>query len=494
MIALLACACLATAAPSSAVMGQDLGGLERRLRDSEERERRKAVQDLAQLGTSEAWELVLDALRDPDPMVADEAQLALGRAGDESARDALLGKAGIGARAELVRLRAAEALGRIELELDVGPLLKKLKDKDPELRRTLVWTIERQAVAGRVEPGSKATKALPGALEKLRMKDKVGGVRAAALMAEHAVDPEGTVARLAEVEPVGELGCAAALLCSVEPEGLLERFRPWSESSDRAVRDVIVEALAGARTPAACELLVTMLEAETNRRLQWTLVGRLQDLSGRKHGLDPRPWMDWVAGLAPDWKPSRAPRGSGGREVGDRSVSFVGLPVLSERLVILVDFSGSLWMEQDGKSRKDAVDVELRRTLEALPETTAFNVVPYTNAPIPWKDELVPATKKNVAQALDFFEGCKAQGKGNVWDAFSFAFELDGIDTILVLTDGAPSGGTRWNLELMGELFAERNRFRRIALDAILFDAGGIERYWKRMCEASGGRMLGVDL
>ncbi len=106
----------------------------------------------------------------------------------------------------------------------------------------------------------------------------------------------------------------------------------------------------------------------------------------------------------------------------------------------------------------------------------------------------VPATEKNVVKALDFFEGCKASGKGNAWGAFELAFAQDDVDTILVLTDGAPSGGTRWNLGLMADLLAEKNRFKRIAIDALLVDARGLERYWKRISEESGGRILAIEL
>ena len=50
---------------------QDVEALERELKSSDDRARRKAVQELAQVASEEAWELVVGALRDPRPMVAD---------------------------------------------------------------------------------------------------------------------------------------------------------------------------------------------------------------------------------------------------------------------------------------------------------------------------------------------------------------------------------------------------------------------------------------
>ena len=141
------------------------------------------------------------------------------------------------------------------------------------------------------------------------------------------------------------------------------------------------------------------------------------------------------------------------------------------------------------------IDDELKKALEALPATTEFNVIPYTAAPIPWQPALVPADKKNVAKALEFFTSRKDTGTGNFWDAYLVALDDPKVDTIVMLSDGAPSGGHRWNLTLMRELMAEHNRFRRVALDAVLADAKGkIVDEWRGMCADSGGHLVEVDL
>ena len=68
------------------------------------------------------------------------------------------------------------------------------------------------------------------------------------------------------------------------------------------------------------------------------------------------------------------------------------------------------------------------------------------------------------------------------------------LDTICVLTDGAPTGGHHWNLELMVALLLERNRFRRIAFDSILVDASpGLQKHWQELARKSGGRSIVVS-
>ena len=133
----------------------ELGDLERTVRNQtdeyfEVKERRSAVKKLAELGSEEAWELVLFALTDPEAMVADEAQIQLGGLKDAELVELVLGKEGLGAKGHLVAARAAEALGRVELELDAKELTKHVKHKEPGVRRMLLWSIERQGLAGRI--------------------------------------------------------------------------------------------------------------------------------------------------------------------------------------------------------------------------------------------------------------------------------------------------------------------------------------------------------
>jgi hypothetical protein len=170
--------------------------------------------------------------------------------------------------------------------------------------------------------------------------------------------------------------------------------------------------------------------------------------------------------------------------------------VLSDRVAFLVDFSGSVWeMQADGSSGKEQAARALRRALEALDDEARFNVVPYADAPVPWKKALALATRANVRKALDFFEGCGAYGKGDLWAALLFALGDADVDTIVVLTDGSPSGGLHWNLALIGDLFAHENRYRSVVLDAVLVRAKPhIAEKWKVMCEASGGQARRAEM
>jgi hypothetical protein len=63
------------------------------------------------------------------------------------------------------------------------------------------------------------------------------------------------------------------------------------------------------------------------------------------------------------------------------------------------------------------------------------------------------------------------------------------------LTDGVPTGGEHWNLELMVELLVERNRFRKVAFDSILVDCpNGRRKAWADLALRTGGRSIAAEL
>jgi len=61
----------------------------------------------------------------------------------------------------------------------------------------------------------------------------------------------------------------------------------------------------------------------------------------------------------------------------------------------------------------------------------------------------VPASKRNVRAALKFFEDCHERGRGNFYDAALLALSDPEVDTLVVLTDGEPTGGTHNAVEGM---------------------------------------------
>jgi len=498
--------CLRAALFAIAVCGQPHGQdgkggveeLETKLRSPDKWARAAAVEGLALCRTPRAWKLVLEALADPKGEVADTAQLLFAQVDDPKTCELLGKQAGIEAKDALVRARAAELLGRLAFDPSPKWLVEALEDEEAEVRRMGAWSIERLARADRVD--EKARRALDTPLARRARTERDPLARARALFALAAFDP--ALARPAVEDALRERdplvrGAAAALVERVlEPEDRLALLQALAKDEALSVRTVAVDALADLGTRAAVGILVGRLGDETEERLALRCVARLQCLSGLKHRRDPRPWNDWFRALPSDWTGSETVFRDTPEESSGGTAALAGLTVLSRRVAILIDLSGSIWNERpDGRTRKDVVDEKLREALEALPAETRFNLIPYTGEPHPWQERLVSAAPSRVRAAAAWFEDLHESGSGNLWDAMLLALEDPEVDTLMVLFDGAPTGGTRHRLELFVPLFLERNAARRVVVDLILVDASRrLESFWRGLAEGTGGRLTAVTL
>lgn len=477
---------------------QAIGDLRAKLADRDARARQDAVRALARLDTLEAWKLVVGALADPIARVADEAQLQVAGLDGDAELALLAGKDALASRNDVVRARVAEAAGRLARAPDAKLLATGLRDASPEVRRMSAWSVERLARAASLAAAE--ANALAPELERAAAKDKDAGVRAAAVVARAVLDPPQSRRAHAEAALASkdaEVRSAGVLVArDLEPALAFELAKRACADPAAGVRVNAADALAALGSKRAALALVEQLEAEKELRPRWRVAELLQRLSGLAHRLDARPWRAWAEALPGDWKGEPATAAGAERDLGEATAAFVGLPILSERVAFLIDLSGSMWMKRDdGTTRKDDVDRELASTLQRLAPSVEFNLIPYVESPVAWQPELSAAKPANVAKALEFFAGRRDSGSGDLWEALELALADPRTDTIVVLSDGAPSGGVRWNIGLMRRLFAERNRFRRVALDAVLTDPTDfLAREWQAWCAEQGGRCVRASM
>ena len=127
-----------------------LNELQKELRSGSKWTRREAVRDLANLATESAWELVLGALGDEAGEVADTAQLLLAGVSEVAWVERFFGREGLGNRDRWVVRRVAELLGRLSVPIADEELAQALGSKDADVRRMLLFSIERLARAERL--------------------------------------------------------------------------------------------------------------------------------------------------------------------------------------------------------------------------------------------------------------------------------------------------------------------------------------------------------
>ena len=499
--ALVAALVLGLGAVETVQGAQSLAEAARQLEARDARDRRKAAQDLGKIGSLQAFALLMTkGLEDRDPMVADEAQLQLAGVSAESVAALAFGRHVLGHRDTLVRLRIAEALGRMSAPIDAAHWSEALKDGDPRAARAFIESLELQAAAGRVTGKQQP---LAKALARCARRDPDVWTRGAAFLALVRLDPGEARERADELGAAKEPALRAASFEAwmvLDPRAALTHAAAVLDDVHPPLRARAVQALVDDGSRAAVWELIGRLEREDRLRVRTSIVEGLRGLSGLRHGFDVRPWREWAESLPDDLAPpgasERAPAGtSATNDEGARTATLLGHAVRSDRVTFLIDMSGSMWTEHAGTTRKQRVEIELRKALEALPRTARFNVVPYADQPAPFEKALVEASPANVARALTSFERSTLRGKGDVWGALVLALADPEVDTVVILSDGAPSGGERWNVELMCHLLARENRLRNVAVDAVLFGASKpLVQRWRELTAQRGGRVTVVDL
>ena len=192
------------------------------------------------------------------------------------------------------------------------------------------------------------------------------------------------------------------------------------KNKDWAVRVAAGQALAALARPACVEPLIEALTAAANRsREQRELAVALTWLTGQKHGPYPDVWAKWWKDEHLNVKAGRVPLGGGARR-GARDTagkadqgSFYGIPQIAERIIYMVDISGSMevsmanpqWIDgesvparDDEDSRFDAGMRELIRATRKLRPRSAFAVIVYSSQVRALHDKMTPATKENRAK------------------------------------------------------------------------------------------------
>ncbi len=196
-------------------------------------------------------------------------------------------------------------------------------------------------------------------------------------------------------------------------------------------------------------------------RIRGDLVRTLREISGRMHGPQPGPWIEWWIAVQKGELPMP---GSQAFEAAQEqraqqplsTASFFGLRPETDRVTFIIDFSGSMdasWATS-GHSRYEEAVEQMMRFLQAAPSTTRFCVILFNGAPIRSSEELVEASPENLEAARRSLLRRSPEGGTLLRPAVALALGLDanGIpdpelsagDTLVVLCDGQTSGGRAW--------------------------------------------------
>lgn len=259
----------------------------------------------------------------------------------------------------------------------------------------------------------------------------------------------------------------------------------------------------------------------------------LRTLTGQSIEAYPEPWAKW-------WEANRSKWGEDGRPLQpvagapkQSDIDFYGLKVKSDRVLFIIDISGSMKAEKKAPEatapprrgattgdepkapepppqkfsgpKIEIAKQELRRAVKALQKGAMFNIIAFNHGVMQWQPKMLEATEANKEQAYAWIRDMAPAGSTYIDGALRLGFKMAGmgaydkaypgvaVDTIILLSDGAPTDNAFPESKEMDpkEILAhvrEWNPQKRIVIHCVGIDnvVQGIE-FMKKLAAENGG-------
>ena len=186
--------------------------------------------------------------------------------------------------------------------------------------------------------------------------------------------------------------------------------------------------------------------------------------------------------------PATVPRVRKARPGG--STTYYGLPVDSNRVIFVIDQSGSMSIRSE-KGKPSDWEKAVKETLnvvDGLGAKARLNLILFETNVHAWRKTLVELTTRARIALRKHLSRQKPRGGTNLYDALKKALLSQGVDSIFLLSDGLPETGAYTKPEEILREIGKLNRSRRIAIHvvAIGFDTEFLEQ----LAEQNDGRYV----
>jgi len=301
------------------------------------------------------------------------------------------------------------------------------------------------------------------------------------------------------------------------------------EKQPEVIREA-VSALVAIGGYDSVDALIELLDRiEKEKGLPWVDVRRgLTSLTGADYD-SARKWREyWLVRkdelkANPDSPDTAAPAPgemkTGLNEEIKKAPKFFGKEILSKRFCFIIDVSGSMAQKDKysgGKGeagggnpveemRIEMVKDQLIKLIAALDPKTKFNIVAYSMGVTPWqKQKLVFATSSVKKAAIDFVKKFRPHGTTHTDAALKEAFTNKEADTIVLLSDGAPTHDGRYQdttglITSIFDFVRNANRSRKVTIDTFGFESvstlpAGQQclDFLKRLAEENKGKFIAI--
>jgi hypothetical protein len=382
------------------------------------------------------------------------------------------------AKDELAKISADEALGARQFPLPVATRMKALKDRIAELEAEVaaIAGLERDVAAPLLAQKSDESfhwllaNALGAKKLPLKLKTSIarlsagrgeGTAEAVALMTKQLAKAKDGEEVFVLIDGLSACGPAARPAAATVAARLSEK--------EPTLREHAAAALVALAAADGIEPLIRALEAETDAHTRRRIAVALETLTRQQFGETAPAWRSWWKGEGEKTFAAGAPAGGGVSALAKALTvsggrNYYGIPVDGKSIVYVIDCSGSMVASVNaphydekrnsvdaGKgSRMEATKAALIAVLGKLGPKDKFDVVSFNDLVHPYASGLVAATPLEVSNAQDWVHQLSPMYSTNIYDAMQHAIRLAGrgsfdkyyvagVDTIFLLTDGAPT-------------------------------------------------------
>lgn len=413
-----------------------------------------------------------------DPVKSARAlPLSISRARDKSS--ALL-SATVGARQDYDRIETAFTFNIDE---------ERQKKKSLEAAKLRI----RNACAQAIE-GEKIYEAIRETLGLLRTE-------AAPALAAEADRTSSWVLKCELYEALGRSGAEAALLAALdrEKEPAVLATVLAGVKSERALRFLSHAQwqvrLAAVRSARGCREGVGAVVASLSNddvRFRNAAVEGLVELTGTRLPPDPGAWRDWWKANEEEFRAGRFSPENPRELRGPGRTTFYEVPIFSSRICFVIDRSRSM-KEQN---RFETAKAELKRLLGELPDGARVNIVFFGGSLSTFargsrilddhvRREAVAFIDRQLYEPATDLYAALERALGYVGSPDVGALREDGLDTIVVLSDGQATTGRLIDDELVARVVARRARYLRPVIHTVSLASDA--RSLKLLSDLTGG-------
>lgn len=254
---------------------------------------------------------------------------------------------------------------------------------------------------------------------------------------------------------------------------------------------LLLEALAVLRREPSHDAVSALIQVvdEHEGRPAREAVALLQKITGYNIGMDVRRWKYFFLRHKAEGTPMVAE--SSEEPNSPETLSYLGLPIYGDRVVFVLDASGSMndpMPEQWRSSRAERAVQEFVQLLPRLPEAAAFNVVYFASGVNPWSERLRAQDQEAVAEASGWAQRQPIDGGTNLYGGVAFAFNDPEVQEIVLLSDGRPTHGELIDSATILARVARWNRWRGVRISTVSLGAMPEPRaFLYRLSRENGG-------